>query len=130
MKKILTCTVCGKMFISEDMATTCPTCLSNSVKNDDPMDVAPINIMKMVSAFEKLTKEHNIANSLRELDFVCNQAYLRGYISEEFYQDVCEEVGLLPKYEEEVHLSKEDGYDYSMSARAGFYFDMFDDGEE
>lgn len=128
MKKILTCTECGKTFIGE-AEVLCSICVSKTVVNDDPMTVAPINIMKMVSAFEKLTKERNIINSLRELDVVCSQAYYRGYISEEFYEDVCSEVGLEPRWDYPTTLSDDDYYDYSINARAGFYYDMFEVSE-
>jgi hypothetical protein len=130
MKQILTCNTCNKLFISEVNATTCPKCLSNSEKNDDPMNVAPINIMKLVLEFEKLTKPRNIVNALRELDFVTSQAYSRGYISEEFYEEVCEELGLEPRWDKPTTLSGDDYYDYSISARVGFYQDMFEGGED
>jgi hypothetical protein len=130
MSKILTCTVCGKRFISEEVVSTCEVCLSKSVKNDDPIHVAPINIMKMVSSFEKQTDKRIIVNSLRELDFVLNRAFLAGYITLEFYSDVCEEVGLTPVQDDYVNLTEDDYYDYSINARIGFYQDMFEESED
>jgi len=131
MKKILTCSTCGKRFIGEvSTQHVCPTCISISEEDDIPSVVAPINIMKLVAEFENVTKKREIVNMLREIAFITSAAYLRSYITREFYTDVCEEVGLVPDYEDSVKLNEDDNYDYSASARAGFYYDMFSTSEE
>lgn len=129
MKQILTCNKCGKLFISEVLTDLCENCTSLAIINDDPMEVAPKNIMKLVAQFEKITHPRLIANALHELDFVCNRAYMRGYISEEFYREVCEELELTPMFDGLITLF-DDYYDYSDSAKSGFYYDMFEGGED
>lgn len=98
MNKILICVECGSRFINAKEVSTCQTCLSKSKENQDAFEVAPINIMKLVTTLKSLTNERLIVNSLQELDFVLNRAYMNGYISEEFYSEVSEDLGLTPNY--------------------------------
>lgn len=107
------CVECGSRFISAKEVSTCQTCLSKSKENQDAFEVAPVNIMKLVTTLKSLTNERLIVNSLQELDFVLNRAYMNGYISEEFYSEVSEDLGLTPKYDTWTTLNNDVQLDYS-----------------
>ena len=113
MKKILVCKECGKRFISETVVLKCNECLSKSVENGDPFELAPINIMKLVTQLELIHHPFAIVNAMKELDCVLSTAYYNGYISEEFYEDVCDEIGLQPSWESIVHYDDDFLMDYT-----------------
>jgi len=130
MNKIVVCKECGARFIRLEGCTntkdTCKTCLSKSVKDQDAFIVAPINITKLLVTLRGLTNDRLIVNSLLELDFISNRAYMNGYISEEFYDEVCTECGFTPKYNSWKTLNDDiKVYDDSESAKQGFNYEIY-----
>jgi hypothetical protein len=103
--------------------------MQNFVRNEDPFVVAEINIKKLVTFYLQPTDGISKLDMLQEIDVASNVAYMRGYISEEFYTEVCTYLGLTPQYDEEKHLPGTE-YDLSESARLGFYHDLLGKDEE
>lgn len=119
MNKILICKECLKRFIAKTEVSTCSECISKSKENLDAFEVAPINIMKLVDTLKSLTNERLIVNSLQELDFVLNRAYMNGYISEEFYIEVGTDVGIVPNFDTWINLDEDIKMDYSDMSSPG-----------
>lgn len=130
MSKILRCE-CGKLFVQhKEDEQYCSICIAKQKENDDPFIVTPINIGKLLVSYKQVCateKKRLISNTLLELDFVLNNAYMRGYISEEFYTETCSTLGITPDYDNVKSLIQDDYYDYSPKARIGFYQDLLDD---
>jgi hypothetical protein len=120
MKKINHCAICGKMILDADI---CPICLNSFKRNDDPFEVTIGNLISMMQTYKDTEDTKEKLNILRELDYASNQSYMRGYISEENYKEICDFTGLTPLYTEFKQLSK-DGYDTSNYAKIGFYNDL------
>lgn len=125
MNKICICKECNMRFINKIEVSTCPTCLSKSKENEDAFEVTPVNIMKLVDTLKSLTNERLIVNSLIELDFVLNRAYLNGYISEEFYEEVANNHGLVPKWDTWLCLNEDTKLDTSDLAIKGYAYDVY-----
>jgi len=129
MNKLLRCK-CGRLFIQQEGELECAVCTQNKVVNDDPFLVAPINIMKLVDSYRAIAEDklQQRVSAIKEIDFVLNRGYMKGYISEEFYVALCEQLGLTPDLEEEKHINI-NYYDTSREALLGSYFEQFDNEE-
>lgn len=127
--KPVRCKQCGKLFISTG-SNICEVCIEENKKNDDPFEVAMQNIEIM------LNELHNIDNSKqryfarREIAWVINQAYHRGYIGEEYYASVCEIIRTTPKYDKVIRHIYPNYYDNSTSAKEGYFTEIMFAGEE
>jgi len=124
------CKECKKLFIStgED---TCEPCVELSKKNDDPFLVAMQNIEVMLADLHTITNKHQHYNARRELAWVLNKAYHRGYIGEEYYMSTCELIRATANLDREYNGLGKSYYDTSNFAKEGFYYDtMFESEEE
>jgi hypothetical protein len=127
--KPMYCKQCGKMFISLG-DTMCNDCIETNKENEDPYIVAIQNIEVMLSDLHTIKNKRQRYNARRELAWVLNKAYHRGYIGEEYYMSSCSLINANANLDTEYgHMSK-DYYDNSDYAKEGFYFETMFSGEE
>jgi hypothetical protein len=128
LDKLVRCE-CGKLFISNTDAK-CPNCIEMEQVNKDPFEVVIDNIELMLSDLHTIQDSRQRYNARRELAWVLNKAYHRGYIGDTYYLSTCELIRATASLEREYDGIGKSYYDTSNFAQEGFYYDTMFSGED